>query len=102
MCTDYRQGASPTDGFMCLKEEGNNRVCVPAFKTGSRLNILPLAIQMLLHYCPSTDFSVCQNGVPPPAPPPDSPGSPPPPSPPAPPGKPPRSPKPSPPPGSPS
>merc|ERR1719217_738970 len=67
-CTDYRQGASSTDGFMCQKGEGTGAVCVPAFRTGSRIGRLPLAIQMLMHYCPSSDFTVCQNGNPPPAP----------------------------------
>lgn len=102
-CNDYRNGAAPKDDFMCGKMEGKNHmVCVPAFRTGSKMKQLPVEIRKLLHYCPSTDFEVCQNGAPPPAPPPEPPMSPAPPGKPPKPSRPPRTPKPSPPPGKPS
>lgn len=97
-CTDYRQGAGPKQDFLCQKSEGPDAICVPSFRSGTQIKHLPLAIRMAMHYCPSSDFAICQNGLPPPAAPPAPPTAPEPPAMPSPPGKPPRSPKPSPPP----
>jgi len=98
-CSEYRNGARQRDGFMCMKTETTTKtICTPAFRTGSKIRSLPVSIQMMLHYCQSSDFDVCQNGLPPPSPPPAPPVVPSPPTLPSPPGAPPILPRPSPPP----
>jgi hypothetical protein len=84
-CTEYRNGAKVKMGFLCTKTEGPTKICIPAVRSGSKNKNLPVQVQMLLQYCPVSDYSVCQNGLPPPAPPPAPPTSPAPPRPPPPP-----------------
>jgi len=83
---------------MCIKYE-IYPVCVPALKaTTAKVSALPLSVQYLLHYCPSSDFIPCFNDASPPPSPPQPPLTPQPAAPPPKPSKPPKAPKPSPPP----
>ena len=79
-CIEFRNGAKNKKDWLCSKQEAGVQVCVDAIKIGGKVSNLPVAIQMQMHYCPSADFSLCNNiNVKPPKPPamPSPPSSPP-------------------------